>query len=169
MLLTIPLTSYEQTNKESNILISFVDTTKDLYGYKNLKGDTIIPLGKYSICYTDPFRTYAIVLIPHKGFVGIDRQENILYEVFTFDNGPDETSDGLFRIITNNKIGYVNSSSGKIAISPKYACAWPFENGIAKVSFDSQIRTDGEHKIWLSHSWYYINKTGKKVNLSKAK
>ena len=60
---------------------------------KILRGEIIIPLGKYAICFTDTFRTYAIVLKSHKGFVAIDRQENILYEVFPFDNGPDYTSE----------------------------------------------------------------------------
>jgi hypothetical protein len=158
-----------QTTADKDVLISFVDTVKDEYGYKNLKGDTIIPLGKYSICFTDTFNTYAIVTIPHKGFVAIDRQENILYYVFPFDNGPDYVSDGLFRILIDGKIGYADSATGKIIIKPQFDCAWPFENGIAKVSTDCKTKSDGEHSTWLSDSWFYIDKTGKKVNPPKTK
>jgi WG containing repeat len=168
ILLSTGLTSFGQQAKENDVLISFTDTAKDEYGYKNLKGDVIIPLGKYSMCLTDTFRTYAIVNTAHKSFVAIDRQENILYQVFPFDNGPDYTSDGLFRVLIKNKIGYADSSTGKIVISPQFECAWPFEHGIAKVSVDCSMHSDGEHTTWLSDSWHYINKAGEKVNPPKA-
>ncbi len=156
-----------QMTSDKDILISFVDTVKDEYGYKNLNGDTIIPLGKYSICFTDTFKTYAIVAIPHKGFVAIDRQENILYNVFPFDNVPDYVSDGLFRILIDGKIGYADSATGKIIIKPQFECAWQFENGIAKVSMDCKTQSDGEHSTWLSEKWFYIDKTGKTVKPPK--
>jgi hypothetical protein len=168
ILLSNGLTSFGQQAKENDVLIAFTDSAKDEYGYKNQKGDVIIPLGKYSMCFTDTFSTYAIVEYPQKGFVAIDRQENILYQVFPFDNGPDYTSDGLFRILVKNRIGYADSSTGKIVINPQFECAWPFEHGIAKVSIDCQKRSDGEHSTWLGNNWYYINKAGKKVNPPKA-
>lgn len=158
-----------QTTTDKDILIAFVDTVKDEYGYKDLKGDIIIPLGKYSFCFTDTFKTYAIVAIPHKGFVAIDRQENILYNVFPFDNGPDYLSDGLFRILINDKIGYADSATGQIIIKPQFACAWQFENGIAKVSKDCKTQSDGEHSTWLSKSWFYIDRTGKRIKPPKTK
>jgi len=83
----------------SGNLVSFTDTITDESGYKNQNGDIVIPSGKYIGCFTDTFRTYAIVVKPNSGFVAIDWQEKILYEVFPFDNGPDEPSDGLFRIL----------------------------------------------------------------------
>ena len=83
----------------NDYLVSFTDTITDESGYKNQNGDIVIPSGKYIRCFTDTFRTYAIVVKPNSGFVAIDRQEKILYEVFPFDNGPDEPSDGLFRIL----------------------------------------------------------------------
>lgn len=157
------LISCEKYNKHDDYLILFTDSTNNLHGYKNLNEETIIPPGKYEICFTDTFRTYAIVLKPQSGFVAIDRQENILYQVFPFDNGPDYTSDGLFRIIVNNKIGFAETITGKVIIEPIFKCAWPFENGLAKVSNDCTIKSDGEHTIWLSNNWYYVNKQGNKV------
>jgi len=157
------LTSFSQTQKNNDYLISFVDTVKDEYGYKNQNGDIVIPLGKYSICFTDTFRTYAIVLKSHSGFIAIDRKENKLYEVFPFDNGPDYISNGLFRILKDKKIGYADSTNGKIIISPQFDCAYPFKNGLAKVSNNCRTKLDGEYHIWLSDNWYYIDKTGKKI------
>lgn len=148
----------------SNYLLSFTDTINDRYGYKNLIGDTIISLGKYSICFTDTFRNYAVVLKSHSGFVAIDRDENILYEVFPFDNGPDDESEGLFRILQNGKIGYADSKTGKIIIKPQFDCAHPFKKGTAKVSNDCWTISEGEHKFWQSNKWFYILKAGQKAS-----
>jgi len=168
LLLAGSLYSCRQTDNRKDYLISFHDSIKDEYGYRNLSGDTIIPLGKYGIYFTDTFKTYAIVVKPHTGFIAIDRQENILYQVFPFDNGPDIVSDGLFRIIENSKIGYADALTGKVIIIPQFDCAWPFKDGVAKVSTECTERSDGEHKTWLSDNWYYIDKSGKKVNIPVA-
>lgn len=149
--------------KHNDYLVSFNDTIKDEYGYKNQNGEIVIPLGKYARCFTDTFKTYAIVVKQNSGFLAIDRQENVLYEVFPFDNGPDESSDGLFRILENKKIGYADSTSGKVVIKPQFDCAWPFENGVAEVSTDCKTQSEGEHSTWISDHWYYIDKTGKIV------
>ena len=154
--------------KNNDYLVSFIDTTKDEYGYKKQNGDIAIPLGKYSFCFTDTFRTFAIVAKPELGFVAIDRQENVLYKVFPFDNGPDNSSNGFFRIIENNKIGFADSATGKIIIKPQFDCAFPFENGLAKVSTNCNIQQEGEHYRWVSDNWYYIDKSGKKVDKSVA-
>jgi hypothetical protein len=145
-----------------------MDTISNDYGYKNIKGEIIIPLGKYSICFTDTFRIYAIVIKPPVGFVAIDRQEKVLFNVFPFDNGPDYAADGLFRILENNKIGYADAETGKIIIKPQYDCAWPFEKGVAKVSKDCNKKTEGEITFWLSDNWFYIDKKGKKVDKPKS-
>jgi len=159
----------QQQPKNNDVLDLFRDTATNEYGYKDSKGNIAIPPGKYGRCYTEAFRTYAIVEDPQKGLVAIDRQEHILYQVFIFDNGLDDSSDGLFRILVKNRIGYADYSTGKIVIYPQFVCAWPFEHGIAKVSIDCQKRSDGEHSTWLSNDWYYINKAGKKVNPPRIK
>ena len=167
LLLFSGLTSCGQAIQKNDYLVSFNDSIKDEYGYKNKNGDIVIPLGKYSRCFTDTFKIYAFVANPEIGLVAIDRQENVLYKVFLYDNGPDYISDGLFRIMDNNKIGYADAASGKIAIKPQFDCAFPFENGVAKVSIDCKTQSGGEHSSWVSNNWYYIDKTGKKVEKPK--
>jgi len=158
------LTNCGPAIKNNDYLVSFNDTVKDQWGYKNQNGEIVIPLGKYASCFTDTFKTYAIVVKPNSAlFLAIDRQENVLYGVFPFDNGPDESSDGLFRILENKKIGYADSTSGKVVIKPQFDCAWPFENGVAEVSTDCKVQSEGEHSSWISDHWYYIDKTGKIV------
>ena len=164
LLIIVGQIAFGQTDNRNDYLISFHDSIKDEHGYKNQKGETIIPSGKYALCFTDTFKTYAFVLKPHAGLVAIDRQENVLYQVFSIDNGPDNASDGLFRIIKNSKIGFANSLTGKVIIKPQFDCAWPFRNGVAKVSLECTKVQDGEYSTWVSDKWYYIDKSGKKVN-----
>jgi hypothetical protein len=147
----------------SNKYLVLVTNKEGEYAYTNLKGDTIIPFGKYIICFTDIFKKFAVVQKSNVGFVVINRDEKVLYNVFPFDNGPDYTSEGLFRIVKDGKIGYADSASFAIKIQPQYGCAFPFKNGIAKVSNDCKTVPDGEHTVWVSNNWFYINKAGIKV------
>jgi hypothetical protein len=164
LFITVGQIAFGQADKRKDYLVRINDSTKDEYGYRNLSGDTIIPFGKYALCFTDTFKTYAIVLKSYSGFVAIDRQETILYQVFPFDNGPDLVSDGLFRIIENSKIGFADALTGKVIIKPQFDCAWRFKNGVAKVSMECTKVPDGEYTTWVSDKWYYIDKSGKKVN-----
>ena len=157
------LTACRKTIVDNDYLVSFKDTIKDGCGYKNSKGEIVIPEGKYAMCITDTFKTYAIVGKSNVGIIGIDRKENTMYKVFVFDNGPDEPSDGLFRIMVSNKIGYADAATGAIIIKPQFDCAWPFEHGVAKVSNDCKTEMEGEHSSWVSDHWFYINTAGKKV------
>ncbi|MGZ3848664.1 MAG: WG repeat-containing protein [Flavisolibacter sp.] len=145
-----------------------MDTTHGEYGYVNAKGDTAIQLGKYPMCYTDKFDKFAIVSTKDKGLVGIDRNENVVFNVYVFDNGPDYPSNGLFRIIKDGKIGYANLN-GQIVIQPQFDCAYPFKNGKAKVGKGCKEKTDGEHRWWTEGNWYTIDKKGKvvKTNYSR--
>ena len=145
-------------------LLLFSDTSTNEYGYKDQQGKIIIPQGKYQFCFTDTFKTYAIVLKQDSGFIAIDRREKSLYKVFTFDNGPDNPSEGFFRIVENNKIGYADAATGKVLINPQFDCAFPFEGGKAKVSTDCKIKAEGEHSEWLSNNWFYIDKNGKRTD-----
>ncbi len=170
--------AHEQTNKNESRQYSEItdlnpsDTLFRIYkgesyelgvpsGYVNQKGDTIIPIGKYQYCFFDTVTTYAIVGYK-SGFYAIDQKENRLYEVYWFDNGPDYVNDGLFRIKRNSKIGYANTK-GEIIIEPQFDCANTFENEKAKVTFDCELKKVGEHTEMKSDNWFYIDKTGKRI------
>jgi hypothetical protein len=157
------LVAAAQASNEKDVLIRVADTAVGTYGYRNEAGKIIVPMGKYPICITDTFRYFAIVIDTAGRLMAIDRQFHVLYNVFIFDNGPDEPVDGLFRIKIAGKIGYVDAANGKIAIKPQFACAWPFENGVAKVALSCKTHFDGEHSSWTSNEWFYINKAGIRV------
>jgi hypothetical protein len=139
------------------------DSLTSLFAYFDEKGNKV--LGDYYAAYTDTITDYGIVADP--GFVLIDIKGKHIYEIYPFDNGPDYTSEGIYRIIKDGKIGYVDSLTSKILIEPKFDCAFPFENGKAKVSVTCRtvLAFPGdEHQTWQSDKWVYIDRTGKIVN-----
>lgn len=149
-------------HSKPSFLLSVINDENGDCAFVNSKGDTIITYGKYQMCFTDTFRTCAIVL-NQNSFVGIDRNEKVLFEVFMHDNGPDYVSEGLFRIKEKGKIGYANLA-GEIIISPQFGCAYPFENAKAKVSLSCNESQDGEHSLWQSDQWFYIDKNGNRLD-----
>jgi len=159
-------TGIGQKSKEKAPLILVSDSLTGECGYRTEAGKIVVPMGKYSACITDTFWNFAIIIDSGKGLIAIDRQFRVLYNVFVFDNGPDYPVEGLFRIKVAGKIGYANETSGRIVVKPQFACAYPFENGMAKVSLDCKTRSDGEHSTWDSDKWFYINKAGNRVNSS---
>lgn len=56
-----------------------IDTTYDSYGYINQNGDTIIPFGKYPICFTDTIRELGFVYQNDVGFIGINHRDSLLF------------------------------------------------------------------------------------------
>jgi len=94
-------------------------------------------------------------------WVIMDGQKTALYEVFIYDNGPDYEAEGLIRVVKNGKIGYADAKTYAIVIEPQFDCAFPFEGGKAKVSNQCQTVKDGEHNVWESDAWQYVDKAGK--------
>lgn len=136
----------------------------DTCGYVDRNGVYRIPRGKYWPCYTDTFRSMAIVSMPYRGFVAIDRNEKILFDVFGFDNAPDEVSEGLFRICKDTLVGYA-TPEGKIAILPKYRFAMRFSEGLAAFSWvgTSEWDKSHEHQSIRNAKFGYINGKGEVI------
>ena len=167
IIVTMVTDSINRRAYKKSYLIKVCNNSTQQCGYVNQDGDTIITEMKYSKCFTDTIRTYGIGVNGDSEMVAIDRQGDILYKVYSFDNAPDEPSDGLFRIIINNKIGYADYATGEIIIEPKYSCAYPFKNGVAQVNMDCRAEFNGEHSLWQSAHWEYINKAGNKTAAPK--
>lgn len=85
------------------------------------------------------------------------------YAVYKYDNGDDYFSEGLQRVVDKDgKIGF-RDSIGKIVIPSRYAFAFPFKEGYAKVTdtgHSEAVDKRGEYHQWISDSWYYIDKAG---------
>lgn len=74
----------------------------------------MIPPKKYKMIFTEIFDNFAIVVNSENKVVAINKNEELLYEVFVYDNGPDYINDGLFRIIKNKKIGFANEQGDQL-------------------------------------------------------
>lgn len=57
---------------------------------------------------------------------------------------------------------------GKVLIEPQFSYGYPFENGIAKVTYKGEQKvvdnSQGEYHYWDSDDWFYIDKQGNKIN-----
>lgn len=86
------------------------------------------------------------------------------YEAMWFDNGDDYLVEGLRRIVDEEgRIGYADSL-GNTVITPRFFAGYPFEDGRAKVADYGTKVMAGEHQFWESDEWYYIDRTGRKVD-----
>ena len=94
-------------------------------------------------------------------WVIMDSKKTVLYDVFIYDNGPDYESEGLIRVVKNGKIGYADAKTYAIVIAPQFDCAFPFENGKAKVSTKCKTVKEGDYSVWQSDNWQYVDKNGK--------
>ncbi|MCM1333188.1 MAG: TonB family protein [Bacteroides sp.] len=94
-----------------------------------------------------------------------DERHSKRYPAYHFDNGDDYVMDGMYRIVDEQGlIGYADEK-GNTVIAPRFKCAFPFENGKAKVADTGTKMQDGaEHWRWESNDWYYIDKTGRKID-----
>lgn len=88
-----------------------------------------------------------------KQFVLTDRKGHEVYQVYWFDNGPDYSQEGLYRMRQNGKIGYASSITGEVVIHAEYDCAYPFDNGKAQVGIGCKSEKEGEHSIWVGGTW----------------
>lgn len=138
------------------------DTSGEKCGYVDQNGAVKIPLGKYALCLTDTFVNRATVFKSGLGFCVIDKSEQLLFEIFNYDNGPDYTVEGLYRIVINQKMGFANDA-GEIAVVPSFDFVKPFENGLAEFCFGCRRVKSGEHYTIEGGAWGLINKAGKIV------
>lgn len=130
--------------------------------FVNENKDTIIPFGKYEVSFSEDITQIGFVADSKGKILCINVEGKELFEVYNFDNGPDYVEEGLFRIVKDGKIGYANED-GEVVIEPQYQCAYPFEKGKAKVALNCNETIEFEMKKWESDTWFYIDKSGKKI------
>ena len=73
--------------------------------------------------------------------LAIDPNQNILFDIVMFDNGPESFHDGLLRVLRNGKMGYANRF-GQIVIPCIYDYAKWFDNGQSEVTFKAKEYID---------------------------
>lgn len=161
------LFSCSSNSTEESFLVRVSDGEYEFgnsFTYVNQNGEIIVPEGKYAFGLADTITDYGIVMKENGALLALDSKGKELYEVFNYDNGPDYSSEGLFRIVVNGKIGYADELTGKIIVQPQYSCAFPFDGGKAKVSMNCSKEQVGEYTEWVSEEWMYIDKKGKHID-----
>lgn len=132
--------------------------------YLNVRGDTVIPYGRYRFCQTDTIRNigFAYEDKPGARIVCLDKNGKQLFYVFSYDNGPDYAEEGLFRILNEEGMMGFADTLGEVVIQPQYKFAFPFKDGKARVTLSGEYRkipdSDGEHECWGSGEWFYIDR-----------
>jgi len=145
--------------QKNDYLFKYEDDNCLCFGYKNIKGEIVIP-AKYSLA-EDTFCTTAFVC-ENDGWKLIDRKGNILLVPFIYDIGPDYIVEGVFRFVENGKMGFA-THEGKISIPAQFDFVTPFENGFAEyyIGGHRKYSPDGEYWSWVeSNETGYINHTG---------
>lgn len=135
-------------------------------GYKNSAGETVIQSETFDHCFSSTFHQFAYVIHEKKygnKIVAVNRNLEVIFDAYMYDNGPDYPSEGLFRIVKNGKIGYADET-GNVVIEPQYSCAFPFEEGKAKVAIECQSIPDGEYTSPESDEWIFIDLQGNATN-----
>lgn len=142
----------------------------DACAYVSAGGDTLIPFGRYLMGETERFDRVALVLKPGVGWVGINRQEQVLFRAFLFDNGPDYPAEGVMRVQdATGRIGYADTATGQVVLAPRYEAAGPFAQGCARVGSGCRQQAQGEHWAWQCAEWHYIDHQGRPVPAPTAK
>lgn len=135
---------------------------KELIGFKTKTGKVVIT-PQYQATVTDTMFNIAMVLKDNKWIVINCKNEILLYP-YIIDNGPDYYSEGLFRFVENNKIGFADSVGNKI-IKAEFDFAKPFNNGLAEYFNGGYREFDkkNEHSFWKgSKEKGFVNKNGQK-------
>ena len=133
-------------------------------------GDTIVPYGKYRYCQSDTIKDIGFVYEnkpKDARIVCINDAGKELFYVFKYDNGPDYIQEGLFRIMDGNGLIGFADTLRHMVIQPQYKCAYPFENGKAKVTLKGEEKpvpgSKGEKHYWDSDDWFYIDKRNRRL------
>ena len=92
------------------------------------------------------------------------RADGVNAPVVTWDNGPDEFSEGLARTRVDGKIAFIDRRL-EVVLPPEYDFAWPFEDGVAQVckGCREERRPGDEHTAMVGGSWGYIDRAGKEI------
>jgi len=109
-----------------------------------------------------PAGQFFIKYINDQGFVAFSKNGKKLFVVYPFDNGPDYPSEGLFRIIKGDKIGFANIK-GEVVIPPRFNAVLPFHNGRAAFCDGCRKIQHGEHQAWEDGQWGFIDRKGNEV------
>lgn len=94
------------------------------------------------------------------GLVWINPRGAVVARAYNYDNGGDDFSEGLARLVTDDGlVGFIDET-GAIAIPATWSFAAPFEAGRAVVCEGCTPEANGEHIRMVGGRWGAIDHTG---------
>lgn len=136
-------------------LIPFEDG--DFMGYKNSKGEIVIP-AKYRMA--EKFSKYGIAaVVDDNSWAYIDTKGNVLIRPCSWDNFPDEFCNGLARFKKDEMFGFFNQKA-EIVIPNKYSYCSRFSNGLAAFCDGCKKQYIGEYDFYKGGKWGYMDTKG---------
>jgi hypothetical protein len=129
------------------------------WGYRS--GQSVVIPPRYAVAWEFSREGIAAV-VDSSGWAYIDRTGRVLVRPFVFDNGPDDFHEGLARCVEGGKVGFFDRR-GRIVVAPRFAFAFPFSRGLAKVCLRCVKVQDGEHSRYTGGRWFYIDRKGKRL------
>jgi hypothetical protein len=149
--------------KKRDCLHAFCDTIASVaqIGFKSHRGKIIIP-ATYKKTSSDRLCSFVLVSTYSGKTFAIDKAGTILWEPFWYDRKPDAEKEGLFRVISNDLVGFANKS-GKMVIHPSFVSASYFSEGLAAVNVGGKVTRNGEYDVVEGGLWGYINRIGQLV------
>lgn len=139
-------------------LSTFEDPT-GLIGFRDAKGGVAIS-PRFRFAYQFSPEGVAAV-IDDDGAAFIDVHGTVLARAFLYDNGPDYFTEGLARVVQNDKVGFV-SRRGRIVIEPRFRYASAFCHGRAAVCEGCQP-DHSEPAFMQGGRWGFIDRRGRLV------
>ena len=148
------------TKMTANLQISELASfkSKDYYGFRNLQTKKVVVQPKYSSVY--PISDYLMAGYSDSKWMVLDNAGKEVFEVFTYDNGPDYFTEGLARFVQDGKMGFFDET-GKIVIPAQFDFVYPFENGTAQFVNGGKKVSDGEHSTIQGGKGGTVDKQGK--------
>ncbi len=144
------------TRPGNNITFSgFENRATECNGVKPFQ-DTLITDSSVFYAVTEHL---VVKYIDDQGFVAFNKKGERLCLIYPFDNGPDYPSEGLFRIIEEDEIGFANMK-GEVVIQPRFFAVLPFHDGRAAFCEGCRKVQYGEHEAREGGQWGFIDSKG---------
>jgi hypothetical protein len=87
---------------------------------------------------------------------------NIVGEMYVFDNGGDYFNNGVARFRKNDKVGLINKF-GEVVLKPIYDEVWAINNGYARVGNNCKKTVEDEHATTTCKKYGLIDSLGNEV------
>ena len=130
-----------------------------LFGYRDASGREILPARYHAAMEFAP--TGVAFVVDDNGWACIDATGSVRLRPFVFDNGPDYPSEGVFRYVDGDRMGFSDD-----ACRPTITAAWEFAGAFAEQRAPvcrGCTPVHGEHAMPKGGKWGFVDPSGREV------